>query len=235
MRNYTDKDIEEAVSSSTNYKEAIEKLGIRAAGGNYKTIQENIKRLGISTKHFIIINKSTQKIPLEKVLVENSTYKRDQLKKRLIQEEIIEYECQECGLSDKWNNKKIVLQIDHKNGIWNDNRIKNLRFLCPNCHSQTKNFAGKNNSKGTVKYYKDLKYTGKCKDCGQKLKSQSKRCMDCSNKKQQKIKWPSVNKLIEMLSESNFYALGKKLGVSDNAIRKHLKSNGVDYKTLRKK
>jgi len=77
------------------------------------------------------------------------------LKRRLIAEKLLEYKCDQCGLDQFWNNKQISLQLDHINGINNDNRIENLRFLCPNCHSQTTNYAGKSN-----------KIIKKCIDCG---------------------------------------------------------------------
>jgi 5-methylcytosine-specific restriction endonuclease McrA len=59
----------------------------------------------------------------------------------------LKYECSACGLKDSWQDKKLVLQIEHKNGNRKDNRLKNLTFLCPNCHSQTETFAGRNRNK----------------------------------------------------------------------------------------
>jgi len=79
----------------------------------------------------------------EEVFVENSTYARHNIKRRLIKQKMIEYVCQDCGIDRNWNGKKLSLQLDHINGVNNDNRIENLRFLCPNCHSQTDNFSGK--------------------------------------------------------------------------------------------
>lgn len=83
----------------------------------------------------------------EKVFSVGSTYPRHKLKARIIAQKLIEYECEDCENDGDWNGKKLVLQLDHKNGINNDHRLENLRFLCPNCHSQTENYAGKN-SKG---------------------------------------------------------------------------------------
>ena len=81
------------------------------------------------------------------ILVINSTYSRTNLKPRLISENILEYKCIECGNTGEWNGKPITLQLDHVNGVYNDNRVENLRFLCPNCHSQTDTFRSKNKSK----------------------------------------------------------------------------------------
>lgn len=86
----------------------------------------------------------SSKISLESVLVENSTYGRCHLKKRLLNLGLLKEQCALCPQGPMWNNKKLSLHIDHINGVPNDNRIENLRMLCPNCHSQTDTYAGKN-------------------------------------------------------------------------------------------
>lgn len=85
-----------------------------------------------------------RKIPLDQVLVVNSTYARHLLKSRLIKENLVQYECAVCRNPGIWNGQKLSLHLDHANGVYNDNRIENLRFLCPNCHAQTDTYAGKN-------------------------------------------------------------------------------------------
>lgn len=89
-------------------------------------------------------------------LTENSTYKTKELKKRLVQESLLDYVCAECGLDPEWNGKKLVLALDHINGTNNDNRLSNLRFLCPNCHSQTDTFAGRNVARKNLAKYNTL-------------------------------------------------------------------------------
>lgn len=88
--------------------------------------------------------KRPNKIPNELVFVRNSNHGRHRIKERLIKENLIAYVCAECGLNDNWNGKKLSLQLDHINGIGNDNRLENLRFLCPNCHTQQETYASKN-------------------------------------------------------------------------------------------
>lgn len=78
------------------------------------------------------------------VFTENSCYPRHRLKERIIKQELLDHSCQECGLGHEWNGKPIVLQLDHINGINNDHRLQNLRFLCPNCHTQQDTYAAKN-------------------------------------------------------------------------------------------
>jgi len=71
-------------------------------------------------------------------------YKTSVLKKRLVTEGILVYNCTSCGIGDEWNGNPIVLQLDHINGIHDDHRLENLRLLCPNCHSQTDTWCGRN-------------------------------------------------------------------------------------------
>lgn len=78
---------------------------------------------------------------------ENSNVSRHVVKGRIIRDELLIYKCSCCGLGDSWNNKKLSLQLDHINGINNDNRLENLRFLCPNCHTQQDTYAAKNRLK----------------------------------------------------------------------------------------
>ncbi len=86
----------------------------------------------------------------EAVFVENSSFPRHRLKRRVIEQQMLEHSCQECGLGHEWNGKPIVLQLDHINGVNNDHRIENLRFLCPNCHTQQDTYAAKNIKKKIV-------------------------------------------------------------------------------------
>ena len=83
----------------------------------------------------------------DQILIENSPYTNELVKDRILKDNLIEYKC-ECGISNIWNSKELSLDLDHKNGIGNDHRLENLRFLCPNCHSQTETFKGKNINKG---------------------------------------------------------------------------------------
>lgn len=94
--------------------------------------------------------KTTQKYTIEEILVENSPATRKTLRDYLAKYSILEYKCALCGNIGEWNGQSLTLQIDHINGINNDNRKENLRWLCPNCHSQTPTYTGKNKTKKEV-------------------------------------------------------------------------------------
>ena len=95
-------------------------------------------------------NKYTR-IPNEKLFVKNSSYKNyTHLKNRIINENLIPYECAFCGNEGEWKKKNLSLVLDHINGVKKDNRLENLRFVCPNCDSQLPTFKSKN-----IKYQRD--------------------------------------------------------------------------------
>jgi Zn finger protein HypA/HybF involved in hydrogenase expression len=162
------------------------------------------------------------KIPLKDILVENSTYASTQrLKNRLFKEGILEAICSECGLGTEWNGKPISLQLDHVNGINNDHRLSNLRILCPNCHSQTDTYAGKNAKKAKKVY--------KCKTCENTIHSRTVKhgsgtCNTCRGNSRRTVARPPVEQLKKEIDELGYEGTGRKYGVTGNAIRKWLKA-----------
>lgn len=121
-------------------------MGLGTRGGSSTDIlKRRIAELNCSTEHFgKQLQSVSAKYSLEEILVENSSYANiSRLKQRLVNEGKMEYKCQKCGISE-WLGNPLTLQLDHINGVNNDHRLTNLRFLCPNCHSQTDTYAGKN-------------------------------------------------------------------------------------------
>lgn len=128
---------EMACRESTNLSEVFRNLNVRRSGGSYDFAQRCIKEWNVDITHF-----AKPSNPLDRLTVRPNQPKGD-LRGYLLKIGR-EYKCEECGLTDTWNNKKITIQVDHINGINYDHRPENLRFLCPNCHSQTDTFCWKN-------------------------------------------------------------------------------------------
>lgn len=142
----SDQEFIEIVRDSHSYSDCLRALGLTTNGGSSTDVlKERIRALECSTEHFHGKNgDSTKKYNLDEILVKDSTYKNiSRLKERLLRENLLEYKCSICGISE-WQGKSISLQLDHINGVNNDHRLENLRLLCPNCHSQTETYAGRN-------------------------------------------------------------------------------------------
>lgn len=151
-RKWTDEQFIDAVKGSLSYAQVLEKLGLKVAGSNYDTVKRKIQELSLDISHmtgkvwnqgerFRIIKPAR---PLNKILVEHSTYINfNKLKLRLLKEGLKEYKCECCNRTE-WLGKPIKLELHHINGIKDDLRIENLQILCPNCHAYTDNYRGKN-------------------------------------------------------------------------------------------
>jgi len=150
---YTKALLEELTKESISVAQVLRKLGLKESGGNHTHIKSRIKLYGIDTSHFLgqKANKalrhsgSFKKKSHEQILVKRESGKRQQayMLRRALVEFGRRYVCEICGQLPNWFGIALTLQIDHRNGDWLDDRPTNLRFLCPNCHSQTKNFNGK--------------------------------------------------------------------------------------------
>jgi Mor family transcriptional regulator len=233
--------VAEVVSQSMLMSDVLRYFGRSTKGtGNFSTLKRYLIFNNIPYAHLLENGRRKQiesldkirqkrKLKWEEILIENSTYARTSLKRRLINEKVLVYKCSICGIAPKWNGKLLVLELDHINGVFNDNRIDNLRFLCPNCHGQTPTSSGKH-----------LKHGGSiaCSVCGKDIscKRKTKLCFSCWSKsegihsdrlKRRKVVRPSEEQLKKDISEMPITTIGKKYGVSDNSIRKWIERYNI--------
>ena len=213
------------IEKSNTIGQVLAYFGIENHGGNYKTFRRRCEQDGIDFSKFKgnFSKGGWTVVPLAKLLVVNSEYSRSSLKKRLIEEGLLKNECSCCGQQPIWNGQKLVMVLDHKNGINNDNRLENLRLLCPNCNSQTSTFAGRANLGKGKKH--------NCKKCGKKINKWLIHCKECKGSdvriEQRKVERPSKEELENLLWEKPTTKLAQQFGVSDKAIEKWAKTYGI--------
>lgn len=148
---YNNKDFIGIVVSSFSIADILKKIGMRPSGGNYATVKGRIKLFNIDISHFKGQgwSRGTKMVPFIKsrpmndILKKDIKYNSDRLKRRLISSGYKIHKCEVCN-KIKWMGKKINLELHHKNGDRYDQRINNLQLICPNCHSYTDNYRGKN-------------------------------------------------------------------------------------------
>jgi hypothetical protein len=203
--------VKKAVANAYSIKEALNNLGLRCAGGNYKSLRLACKKFEIEVPLCDFsrnpkINKFS-KYDDSVVFVKNSNYlNRQLLKQRLIKNNDVKNECSICGLPPEWNKKPLTLTLDHINGVFNDNRKENLRILCPNCHTQTDTFAGRNADKKTsIKLNPTYTYVYR------------------TFSEKDNISVEIFNDTKFSSGRPNWSEIGRKLNISDNAAKKRIR------------
>jgi transposase len=224
-----DDEFRKIVEEAKSYSDIARRFGLSTVGtGAYQAIKRRIDELGIDCqqrfaeavhRHRSADFKKICKIPIDLILVENSTYVSTvSLKRRLINEHVLKNECHICGLT-KWNGKEISLHLDHINGCRRDQRRENLRLLCPNCHSQTETYAGKNLSA--------VRTTYKCKRCDVDVCRGSTLCSSCLGESNRKVERPSREVLEDLAWKIPTSKIAKQYGVSDKTVERWCRNYGV--------
>lgn len=232
LNNCSTEQLTQYVKSSTCYKQVLEKLGYRACSGSIQQLlRERLRAENISTEHFIApTGDKIVKRTKENTFCENSTVDQKTLRKKYFQGNYTEYKCSICSQESIWQGKPLTLILDHINGINNDDRLENLRWVCPNCNYQLDTTNGKNirrlREAGLLSEPKIKKYY--CQDCGKELSSSSAtRCSECARKATRQVERPSREELKMLIRNQSFTAIGNQFGVSDNAIRKWCKNENL--------
>jgi len=222
MRSWTEDQLRESVRDSHSYCEAIQKLGLRPVGGNYKSVKGHVARLAIDTSHFSLWNSLAPlkrrndlvRISDSRVFCEDAVWIGSRLRQRVLKLGFIPYSCGICSNPGVHLGKPLTLHLDHKNGNHGDCRKENLRWLCPNCHTQTPTYARSHRPSPSTAF--------NCKKCGNEvLKKRNRKhefcSLNCANfsKRRQPVKADRTEVIRLFLKIGNKTRVAKTLGISD--------------------
>jgi hypothetical protein len=204
-----------------------------STGGNWQTLKKYIGVWGISVAHFdphaaSLAGLRHEARSLAEILVEGSLYQRTKLKRRLYDEGLKQPFCELCGQGELWQGRRVSLILDHIDGVSDDNRLENLRIVCPNCAATLDTHCGRRN-RLTVEPIA-------CALCGTPFIQRTPRQRYCSLRcgtraspghdprpQRRKVPRPSHAQLLSEVNAIGFSATGRRYGVSDNAVRKWLR------------
>jgi hypothetical protein len=238
MARYTETELRAAVGDARCLSDVLRHFGLRAAGGNFRVLRSYLERWAISTDHFdenaARRGRARASRPLAEVLVPRSGYSRRRLKERLYSEGIKQRACELCGQGEDWRGRTMSLVLDHVNGVHDDNRLENLRIVCPNCAATLDTHCGRRNR---------LERERVCLRCGMPFVARAGRQRYCSTAcgsrwdrsarraprpERRRVERPPLDALRAEVERDGFLAVGRRLGVSDNAMRKWFRGAGQE-------
>ena len=230
---FSESDLRGAIGASLTWAGALRALGYAPKGSNYETVKRWAAIWEVSTDHFDpnaarSVASAGRAKPLAEVMVENSPYRRGQLKGRLFAVGLKERLCEMCGQGEIWHGRPMSLVLDHINGVSDDHRLENLRIVCANCAATLETHCGRN-----------LPRERTCPGCGEKFAPKQIRHRYCSQScwgtiyselkrgvpqpHLRRVERPSYEQLMEDVRTMSMLAVGRKYGVTDNAVRKWIR------------
>jgi hypothetical protein len=233
---YTEEEARAAIAASLSWAEALRRLGMCLSGNAWRILKRYATDVWeIPTEHFDpyagLRGHAFTSPPLDTVLVERSTYSRGSLKRRLLAEGLLDRRCSLCGQDEHWNGRVMALILDHINGVRDDNRLENLRIVCPNCAATLETHCGSS--------ARTLPTSRLCEFCGEAFRPKYRRHRFCSracgqrfpgtrrndpHPERRKVDRPPYEQLLAEIEATSYLAVGRRYGVSDNAIRKWLRA-----------
>jgi hypothetical protein len=232
---YSEAEARRAICESLSHAEALRRLGLRPSGGNHALFRRYVDEVWqVPTNHFEPTRAQRrglqhEKIPMSQILVENSSYSRRSLKRRLFDSGVKARSCELCDQTEEWRGSRMSLILDHINCVPDDNRLENLRIVCPNCAATFETHCGRKNQR--------IHALRECEICGGEFvpnTSQQRHCSrECGtrHRNRQPGPFPSVRRverppyetLLEETRTLGFSAVGRRYGVSGNAVRKWMR------------
>lgn len=227
---WSEENVLEAIKNAECKSDVLRNMGLSMSSGNFQTLDKFCKQYFIDVSSFEYKNnrgfKWNKVITNDNLFTQDSKSSTQTVKYRIITQNLLDYSCQKCHNKGEWQGEKLSLQLDHINGVNDDHRLENLRFLCPNCHAQTTTYC-----MGAVKAAK------------RQQKQEKKMAQKIINSQNQKNKRgirkvenrPTKEELQKMIDTIPYVTIAKMYGVSDNAIKKWAIRYGIyKLKKIRK-
>jgi HNH endonuclease len=227
---YAESELREVAARASSLSEILRHFRLRPAGGNHRLLRRWLDEWGISTDHFAGTPPPPRRepVPLEAVMVAGSRYQRRQLKQRLYDSGLKARSCELCGQGEEWRGRRMALILDHINGVADDNRLENLQIVCPNCAATLDTHCGRANRVPVA--------TRTCLHCGGAFDPRSPRqrycCRACglhapkpgARPAARRGERPPYEDLVAEVAATSWRAVGRRYGVSDNAVRKWVRA-----------
>ena len=221
---FSPEEVQSIANKCTSIKQLARELGYSQNAGSARiVITKYCDYYNISLAHFTGIAKNSIKREEANVFIENSSASQATLRRWYEKGNYTEYKCAICGQEPFWNGKELSLTLDHINGNNKDDRLENLRWVCPNCDRQLETFCSKNIKIQKKQYF--------CKNCGKEISKGAELCNECYGLSLRKVERPTAEKLKEILFQykGNFSKVGELYNVTDNSIRKWCKGYNLPY------
>lgn len=225
---YTEQELKDFVANSRSYMELAKQLGYSLGGSYVNSMRKMIAHYNFDVSHFIDPTQSNANNFDYSRFTTNSLYAAKQLRPALLH--LRGNQCEQCKLTE-WLEQPIVLEVHHLDGDKTNNTLENLQLLCPNCHSLTDNWRGRKKEQQidspSIQTVESKQLY--CKECGTPIGGRSKHtlCHTCASVAQRTVERPTPQQLAQEILNTSFCAVGRKYGVSDNAIRKWCKTYGI--------